>query len=199
MDTTYEITSYWGGLDGSIMFWVLLLSVFGTVAVATNRERHRELIPWVVAIISAVEMFFIFIMVVHNNPFDTFAKPTYDALTAPHWLLDLPQAGHLTPTNVCELIDSVGFVAKAFGGREASDGCGNAYTSRQALDAVAGAALPFFDLYLNGDRAAEEPLRIAVNSIERGPRDAKRHDQAAAAEQDLPTELSADALADQPF
>ncbi|HEX9368223.1 MAG TPA: heme lyase CcmF/NrfE family subunit [Vicinamibacterales bacterium] len=68
----YKITSYWGGLDGSIMFWVFLLSVFGTVAVAVNRERHRELIPWVVAIIAAVEMFFIFIMVVHNNPFETF-------------------------------------------------------------------------------------------------------------------------------
>ncbi len=23
----YKITSYWGGLDGSIMFWVFLLSV----------------------------------------------------------------------------------------------------------------------------------------------------------------------------
>ena len=41
----YKITSYWGGLDGSILFWVFLLSVFGTVAVAVNRERHRELIP----------------------------------------------------------------------------------------------------------------------------------------------------------
>ncbi len=68
----YRITSYWGGLDGSIMFWVFLLSIFGTVAVAINRERHRELIPWVVAIIAATEMFFIFIMVVHNNPFATF-------------------------------------------------------------------------------------------------------------------------------
>src|SRR3982751_2678300 len=48
----YKITSYWGGLDGSIMFWVFLLSVFGTIAVAVNRERHRELIPYVVAIIS---------------------------------------------------------------------------------------------------------------------------------------------------
>src|ERR1043166_5715685 len=27
----YKITSYWGGLDGSIMFWVFLLSVFGTI------------------------------------------------------------------------------------------------------------------------------------------------------------------------
>src|SRR6476646_5355683 len=68
----YKITSYWGGLDGSIMFWVLLLSVCGTIAVASNRERHRELIPWVVAIMAATEMFFIFIMVVHNNPFSTF-------------------------------------------------------------------------------------------------------------------------------
>src|SRR5687768_6978453 len=72
----YKITSYWGGLDGSIMFWVFLLSVFGTIAVATNRERHRELIPWVVAIIAATEMFFIFIMVVHNNPFSTFVAGT---------------------------------------------------------------------------------------------------------------------------
>src|SRR5688572_18970092 len=38
----YKITPYWGGLDGSIMFWVFLLSVFGTVAVHVNRERHRE-------------------------------------------------------------------------------------------------------------------------------------------------------------
>src|SRR5580765_4030777 len=68
----YKIASYWGGLDGSIMFWVFLLGVFGALAVYTNRERHRELMPYVVAIISAVQMFFIFLMVVHNNPFSTF-------------------------------------------------------------------------------------------------------------------------------
>jgi cytochrome c-type biogenesis protein CcmF len=68
----YKIASYWGGLDGSIMFWVFLLGIFGAVAVYTNRERHRELIPYVVAVIAAVQMFFIFLMVVHNNPFSTF-------------------------------------------------------------------------------------------------------------------------------
>src|SRR4029078_6307585 len=72
MPLAYKLTSYWGGLDGSILFWVFLLCVFGTSAVAPKRARHRALIPWVVAIISATEMFFIFIMVVHNNPFDTF-------------------------------------------------------------------------------------------------------------------------------
>src|SRR5580765_6463087 len=68
----YKITSYWGGLDGSIMFWVFLLSVFGAIAVSTNRERHRELIPYVVAIIAITEAFFLFLMVIHRNPFDTF-------------------------------------------------------------------------------------------------------------------------------
>src|SRR5437016_5876090 len=68
----YKITAYWGGLDGSIMFWVFLLSVFGSCAVWVNRERHRELIPYVVATISTVQMFFLFLMVVHKNPFQSF-------------------------------------------------------------------------------------------------------------------------------
>jgi len=68
----YKLTSYWGGLDGSIMFWVFLLSVFGAIAVRTNRERHRELIPYVVATIAVVQMFFLFIMIVSKNPFATY-------------------------------------------------------------------------------------------------------------------------------
>ncbi len=68
----YKLTSYWGGLDGSIMFWVFLLSVFGTIAVKTNRTRQRELIPYVVAVISAVQLFFLFVMIVHKDPFATY-------------------------------------------------------------------------------------------------------------------------------
>src|SRR5882724_5203519 len=68
----YKLTSYWGGLDGSIMFWVFLLSIFGSLAVYVNRERHRELIPYVVATISVVQMFFLYLMVVHKNPFTTY-------------------------------------------------------------------------------------------------------------------------------
>src|SRR5213592_2627217 len=75
----YKITSYWGGLDGSIMFWVFLLAVFGSIAVHVNRERHRELIPYVIAVISTVQLFFLFVMVVHKNPFTTFlTRPPAD-------------------------------------------------------------------------------------------------------------------------
>ncbi len=74
----YKLASYWGGLDGSLMFWVTLLASFGSVAVYVNRERHRLLIPWVVAVISLVEMFFLFLLVIHNNPFETYltSRPT---------------------------------------------------------------------------------------------------------------------------
>ena len=68
----YKLTSYWGGLDGSIMFWVFLLSVFGAIAVKTNRESQRELIPYVVAVVGAVQLFFLFVMIVHNDPFATY-------------------------------------------------------------------------------------------------------------------------------
>jgi cytochrome c-type biogenesis protein CcmF len=72
----FKIASYWGGLDGSIMFWVFLLSVFGSIAVWTNRERQRQLIPYAVATIAITEMFFLFLMVVHNNPFSTYLTST---------------------------------------------------------------------------------------------------------------------------
>jgi cytochrome c-type biogenesis protein CcmF len=68
----YRITAFWGGLDGSILFWAVLLSISAVVAIRANRETQRELIPYVVAVIATVEMFFIFLMIVHNNPFDTF-------------------------------------------------------------------------------------------------------------------------------
>jgi cytochrome c-type biogenesis protein CcmF len=76
----YKLTAFWGGLDGSILFWVALLSAFGAIAVRVNRESYRELIPYVVAIVAVVEMFFLFVMVIHNNPFSTF-------------LIDVPQDG----------------------------------------------------------------------------------------------------------
>ena len=72
----YKLTSYWGGLDGSIMFWVFLLSVFGAISVKANRERHRELIPYVIATISTVQMFFLSIMIANKNPFATYLIET---------------------------------------------------------------------------------------------------------------------------
>jgi cytochrome c-type biogenesis protein CcmF len=68
----YKLTSFWGGLDGSIMWWVLLLALFSSVAIYVNRERHRELIPWVTAILFTVVGFFLFLIIFEKRPFDIF-------------------------------------------------------------------------------------------------------------------------------
>ncbi|HET6280934.1 MAG TPA: cytochrome c biogenesis protein CcsA, partial [Polyangia bacterium] len=76
----YQITAYWGGLDGSILWWVFLLSVFSAVAIYSNRNRHREMLPYVVTVLMAIADFFLYVIVFHKNPFDTF-------------LTDIPTAG----------------------------------------------------------------------------------------------------------
>src|SRR4051794_15231294 len=68
----YKLTAFWGGLDGSIMWWVLLLALFASVAIYVNRDRHRELIPWVTAILFSVVGFFLMLIIFEKRPFDIF-------------------------------------------------------------------------------------------------------------------------------
>jgi len=76
----YQITAYWGGLDGSILWWVFLLSVFSAIAVYMNRNRHRELLPYTITVLMVIADFFLYVIVFHKNPFDTY-------------LTDIPTAG----------------------------------------------------------------------------------------------------------
>ena len=72
MDTWYKVTAFWGGLDGSLLFWVLVLALFSTVAIAVNHKRHRDMIGYVVATIMVVQIFFLALLIYTKNPFATF-------------------------------------------------------------------------------------------------------------------------------
>jgi cytochrome c-type biogenesis protein CcmF len=72
MPLAYKITAYWGGLDGSLMFWVSVLAAFSAVAVRANSKRHRDMIGYVVAVIMAVQLFFLAILIFNKNPFATY-------------------------------------------------------------------------------------------------------------------------------
>jgi cytochrome c-type biogenesis protein CcmF len=72
MPIAYKITSFWGGLDGSLLFWVLVLALFSVVAIAMNARRHRDMIGYVVATIMIVQLFFLSLLIFHKNPFTTF-------------------------------------------------------------------------------------------------------------------------------
>jgi cytochrome c-type biogenesis protein CcmF len=72
METAYKVTAFWGGLDGSLLFWVLVLSLFSTVAIVMNHRRHRDMIGFVVATIMVVQVFFLSLLIFTKNPFSTF-------------------------------------------------------------------------------------------------------------------------------
>jgi cytochrome c-type biogenesis protein CcmF len=72
MPIAYKITAFWGGLDGSLLFWVLVLSLFASVAVRSNQKRHRDMIGFVVATIMVVQLFFLSLLIFHKNPFSTY-------------------------------------------------------------------------------------------------------------------------------
>lgn len=68
----YKLTAYWGGLDGSVLFWAWLLSLFSALAVFLNRNRHPELIAWVIAILMGILLFFVLLLVFYKQPFAVF-------------------------------------------------------------------------------------------------------------------------------
>jgi cytochrome c-type biogenesis protein CcmF len=72
METAYKVTAFWGGLDGSLLFWVLVLAMFSTVAIVVNHRRHRDMIGFVVATIMVVQVFFLSLLIFTKNPFSTF-------------------------------------------------------------------------------------------------------------------------------
>ncbi|MEM6289643.1 MAG: cytochrome c-type biogenesis CcmF C-terminal domain-containing protein [Myxococcota bacterium] len=72
MPLFYKITAFWGSLDGSLLFWVLLLSLFSSLAIRANKKRHRDLIPHAVLVLSIVLGFFAALLVFLKNPFNPF-------------------------------------------------------------------------------------------------------------------------------
>ncbi len=55
----YTISALWAGQEGSLLFWVWLLAIFSAIAVAQNRERNRELMPYVAAGLAFAQVFFL--------------------------------------------------------------------------------------------------------------------------------------------
>ena len=69
MPAAYIVTAFWSGQAGSLLFWALILSMYGTIAIATSRRRNPLLAPWATGTISAVLLFFIATNCFKANPF----------------------------------------------------------------------------------------------------------------------------------
>jgi len=83
LPTAYTISAFWGGQEGSLLLWLLVLTGFGAAAVRLNRGWARDLIVWVVPVFAAVAVFFAFLLVAVASPFVMQAAPADGAGMTP--------------------------------------------------------------------------------------------------------------------
>ncbi len=68
----YTLTAFYAGQEGSLLFWSWILSIFTAVVIFQNKNKNRELMPYVLLVLTTVIFFFTFLMIVATNPFKTF-------------------------------------------------------------------------------------------------------------------------------
>jgi cytochrome c-type biogenesis protein CcmF len=65
----YKFAAWWGGQEGSLLFWLFILSTYALVAVYAYRRKHRDMIGYVIATLATVQTFFLLLVVVAASPF----------------------------------------------------------------------------------------------------------------------------------
>ena len=71
----YVYTAFWGGQEGSLLLWLLVLTGIGSAAVAFNRRLTTEVLPWTVPVLGGVAAFFALLLVFVASPFTTQVAP----------------------------------------------------------------------------------------------------------------------------
>ena len=79
LPTGYSISAFWGGQEGSLLLWLLVLGGYSAAAVFLNRRRAPDLIAWTVPVLGAVSTFFAFMLVAVSSPFGTQTAPLQGA------------------------------------------------------------------------------------------------------------------------
>jgi len=73
--TFYKLTGLWSTQEGSLLLWVLLLSIFSSAVLFATRRRLREIVPYATAVLGAVAAFFLSLSVFAETPFTVLATP----------------------------------------------------------------------------------------------------------------------------
>ncbi|MFL6037530.1 MAG: cytochrome c biogenesis protein CcsA, partial [Gaiellaceae bacterium] len=71
----YTLTAFWGGQEGSLLLWLLVLCGYSVAAVLTARRAGGEVLAWVVPTLGLVGTFFAMLLVFVASPFATQVAP----------------------------------------------------------------------------------------------------------------------------
>jgi cytochrome c-type biogenesis protein CcmF len=65
----FTIISLWGALEGSILFWIWVLSMWAALVVWRNRDVPGRLVPYTGVVLLSISVFFLILLVGPANPF----------------------------------------------------------------------------------------------------------------------------------
>ncbi len=71
MPPAYVIAAFYSGQQGSLVYWCLTLSIFSSLVVLLSWRHNRELMPYVVGVLLAMQSFFLFLLAFVQSPFIT--------------------------------------------------------------------------------------------------------------------------------
>ena len=74
MPDIYKFASWWGGQEGSLLFWSWLLASYSSVVVWQNRRKFRDMMPYVTAILMATQTFFLILIAFVAKPFNVWQE-----------------------------------------------------------------------------------------------------------------------------
>ena len=72
MTDLYRFTALWGSQAGSLLFWTFLMAAFSAGAILSNWRGNRQLMPYAIAVMMAVTVFFISLVLFLENPFERY-------------------------------------------------------------------------------------------------------------------------------
>jgi len=69
MPTYLKVTALWGGQAGSLLFWAWVAAAFSALVMLRRWDTDRALLPYVIAVSAATQIFFIGLVVFVETPF----------------------------------------------------------------------------------------------------------------------------------
>lgn len=78
----YVLAAFWAGQPGSLLFWAWTLTLFAALAVHLNWGRNPELMPYVMAILMSITIFFLALLNFVSNPFERLWQTSAGEVTA---------------------------------------------------------------------------------------------------------------------
>jgi cytochrome c-type biogenesis protein CcmF len=69
----YTLSAFYGGQAGSLLFWAVVLAIFGALAQWLTGRRYEDLMPYAGAVTASIVFFFVVVTLFAANPFERLA------------------------------------------------------------------------------------------------------------------------------